>query len=195
MNLRIPLAGLLATVAMYVWMSIAQMSPLGMVGFSKLPDAASLTAAQQAAMGDRDGLFIFPPYDPAAPDAMTTHAQTEKTPASGLMIYHPAGKGPSMSPMSLLLEFLKELVCCMAAAFLLAEAADSLGRYVVRVAFVGVVGVVAALTTNVSNAIWYGYPGSYVATQLAMTWIGYIVAGLVLAAMIKPSTNPKPPIA
>lgn len=194
MNYRIPLAGLLATIAMYVWMSVAQMSPLGMVGFSVLPEAATPTAAMQAAMGDRDGLFVFPPYDPSAPNAMAAHAEKEKTSASGLMIYHPAGKGPQMSPATLGLEFLKELVCCMAAAFLLAEAADSIGRYAVRVAFVGVIGVVAAFTTNLSNSIWYGYPGAYIATQVAMTWVGYVIAGLVLAAMIRPSTNPKPPI-
>ena len=193
--LRIGLAGLLAAIAMFVWTAIAHMVlPLNSMGISQAPNEASMVAAMQSSIGAKPGLYMFPWVDPKSPDAMKDYEAKAKTTASGMVFYHPPGQAQTMTGMTLLLEFLKQLVCCLIAAFLLAEAANAIVHYAVRVAFVGCIGVVAALTDNLSNLIWYGYPSAYVIAQIVTDWVSYVVAGLVIAAMIKPATEPKAPI-
>jgi hypothetical protein len=43
----------------------------------------------------------------------------------------------------------------------------------------------AAITTNISYWNWYGFPVSYTAAYLMVEWIGYIVAGVVAAVVMR----------
>lgn len=190
MNYRIPLAGLLAAIVMFVWTAIAHMmTPLGSAGISQIPDEAIPAAALTQTIGAKPGLYMFPWVDPKRRDADKLYAEKAKTMPSGFLVYHPAGQGAMMTGATLGAEFLKQLVCCLIAAFLLAQAGGLVG-YVARVGFVFGVGVVAALNTNVSQAVWYGFPTTYIAAQMAIDLIAYLVAGVVLARMIRPSATP-----
>ena len=106
-----------------------------------------------------------------------------KTNPSGLMIYQPAGGSFSMMPM-LIKEFTKEFLQCLLAAFLVSLTA--LTAYASRAGFVALVGVFAALGSDTSYWIWYGFPLSYTLAVIAMPLIGIILAGLAIAALIKP---------
>jgi hypothetical protein len=83
----------------------------------------------------------------------------------------------------LIVEFVKEMVVSIVAALLLAQ--TILIAYSARAGFVGLIGLAAGLTTNVSYWNWYGFPGDYTATYAAIDIIGYIVAGLAIAAILK----------
>ena len=54
-----------------------------------------------------------------------------------------------------------------------------------RVVFISAVGLTAAIMTNVQYWNWYGFPGSYTVNYMFVQLVGFIVAGLVAAKIIK----------
>jgi mannose/fructose/N-acetylgalactosamine-specific phosphotransferase system component IIC len=58
-----------------------------------------------------------------------------------------------------------------------------------RVGFVLVVGILAAITTNVSYWNWYGFPGAYTASYMLIQIIGFSLVGVV-AALLLPKRAP-----
>lgn len=188
MNLRILIAGLAGGIAMFVWSGLAHtVLGLGSMGMSTMTSDAPALSSLQAATGDKDGLYSFPAYDFHAKDqgaAMKAWAAKAKTGPSGLVIYHPAGANHEMDTPTLAEEGIKEVVVSILAAFLLSLTA--LTRFWSRAGFVAVVGLIATLTTNPSYMIWYGFPTTYTLGYMLTEWIGYVVAGLAIAALLRP---------
>lgn len=181
MTKRIILAGLAGGVAMYVWLSIAHIAtPLGRTGVQEIPNEASALAALQASLGSSSGLYSFPAIGSGG---MADYAAKLVSNPSGLLVYHPPGAS-AMTVPQLVTEFAVELLEALLAAALLAR--TNLVSYGGRVGFVVIVGLVAALTTNVSYWNWFGFPGSYTAAYMFMQIVGYLVAGLAIAAVLKP---------
>jgi hypothetical protein len=52
--------------------------------------------------------------------------------------------------------------------------------------FVALLGVLPFLMVNFPYWNWYGFPIDFTLTELADKFIGFCLAGLVLAAMVKP---------
>jgi hypothetical protein len=181
--MRIVFAGILGGIAMFVWTSIAHVAlPLGQIGFSSIPDEAPVLAAVHESIGDRAGLYFFPWTDMKGKDAMAVEAARMKVNPSGLLIYRPPG-ATAMDTTTLLVEFAKEGMVSLIAAFLLARTA--LSGYLARVGFVVLVGLAATLTTNVSYWNWYAFPVDYTLSAMLIEVIGYLAAGLAIAAILK----------
>ncbi|MGD0190332.1 MAG: hypothetical protein ABSD74_06290 [Rhizomicrobium sp.] len=177
-------AGIAGAVLMFLWTSIAHVAtPLGQTGFSQIPNEAPVLAAMHDSMGDKPGLYFFPWVDMKAKDAMEQSAAKMKANPSGLLLYHPPGRGIEMMPASMGLEFGKEAITVLIAAFLLAQTV--IAGYAARVGFVSLVGVAAALTTNASYWIWYGFPAAYTLAYGFIDFSGYVVAGLAIAAVLR----------
>jgi hypothetical protein len=184
--MRIVIAGLLGAVAMFLWSSIAHMAtPLASTGFSKIANEQPVLDAMKQNVGTKPGLYIFPWVDPKDPKMMEKSAALMKINPAGLLIYAPPGTNADMAPM-LIHEFLKEFAQALLAAFLLSLTA--LGGYLARAGFVAGLGVFAALGQDVSYFIWYGFPLSYTLAQIAIGVIQAAVAGLIIAAVLKPKT-------
>lgn len=186
--MRIILAGILGAIAMFAWTSIAHMAtPLGNMGLSKIPNEAPVMAEMQQSIGDHSGLYIFPWIDPKDPKMMEKYAKIMPTSPSGLLLYRLPSGATGMTK-ELVYEFGKELVEALIAAFLLGWA--GIAGYLGRAGFVTLVGVGASISTNASYWIWYKFPCDYTLANIAITLIGYLVAGLVIAALVKPKTGP-----
>jgi hypothetical protein len=181
--MRILIAGILGAIAMFVWTAIAHtVTPLGHIGLRQIPDEGPAIAAMQGAIGDHDGLYAFPWVNPADSKAMQNYAEKTKTSASGLLLYHaPGATNDMVRPM--VYEFVKELIEALIAAFLAGLA--GMASYGGRVAFVTLIGVAAGISTNASYWIWYRFPCDYTLAYIAITLIGYFVAGLVIAAIVR----------
>jgi hypothetical protein len=181
-------AGIAGGILMFIWSSIAHVAtPLGQTGFSQMPNEAPVLAAMHDSMGDKPGLYFFPWVDMKSKTAMADSAAKMKVNPSGLLLYHPPGRGIEMMPMNLLTEFVKETITALIAAFLLAQ--TLIAAYAARVGFVSLVGFAAGITTNVSYWNWYGFPGDYTLAYAFTDIFGYVVAGLAIAAVLrKPGT-------
>ena len=58
-----------------------------------------------------------------------------------------------------------------------------------RVGVVTLISVSAGIATNVSYWNWYGYPLDYTVVQVLMEIVGGLVAGLAIAAIVRPRTT------
>jgi hypothetical protein len=182
---RVLIAGVLGGIAMFVWTSVAHMvTPLGQIGMKTISNEEPVLTAMQGAMGDQAGLYMFPGVDPKDPNAMTAYEEKAKTVPWGIVVYHPPSDDAGMSPVQLISEFVKELAQTLIAAFLLSLTV--LTAYVARVGFVVLISVASALSTNVSYLIWYKFPLDYTLGYMSIEVISGIVAGLVIAAILKP---------
>ncbi len=184
---RMVLAGALGGLAMFAWMSVAHLVlPLGSTGISQITNnEPALLAQMQNAIGQEPGLYMFPSFG-STPDhsAAAIEAYEQKLAAnpSGLLIYHPPGR-KAMTPGQLIGEFLGELIEALLAVFLLAQ--TRVAGYAARVGFVTVLGILAALPSNLSYWNWYGFPTSYTVAYMASQILGFVVVGLVAAAVLR----------
>ena len=180
MTMRVLIAGILGGIAMYIWSTVAHVAlPLGQVGFSQMPNEAAVLSAAQASNGAKDGLYFFPWVDPKDPQMMQKEAAAIKTNPSGLLLYHPPGHGMTDMAGPMIAEFVKEAVQALIAAVLLSLAV--VPAYWGRVGFVTLIGVAAAITTNVSYWIWYGFPADYSLAAVFIELMDYVAAGLAIA--------------
>jgi len=59
--------------------------------------------------------------------------------------------------------------------------------YARRMGFVLGIGAVAALTTNISYWNWYGFPTTYTVAYMTTQLVGFLVAGLIGAGILRGS--------
>jgi hypothetical protein len=186
---RVILAGILGGLAMFIWNFIAHdVLPLGQAGLKELPNDEAV-ATLKSATGDKRGLYFFPGYG-LGPDA--TAAQKREAMGkmnerlaqnpSGMLLYHPAGRQMAMGRL-LGVEFATECAEALLVAFLLWQ--TTLRGFGGKFGFFLVAGVLAAIATNVSYWNWYGFPKRYIGACMLMEFIGFAVAGLVAAPLIK----------
>ena len=183
---RILLAGILGGIAIFIWTSVAHvLTPLGEVGISEMPNEPAVLSAMQASLGSSPGFYFFPGMGlgPNATQAQKREAMNiyqqllDKNP-SGILIYKPAGQ-PAMSMGQLGRELGFEILEALLLAALLSMA--TVRTFGGRLGFAIVVGLIAAVTTNLSYWNWYGFPASYTCATMFVELMKYVVAGVVIA--------------
>jgi len=188
MSLRLIIAGVAGGVAMFIWTGLAHtVLGLGSMGMSVMTNEEPVRAGLQTATGDKDGLYFFPGMDAHAKDKnaeMKAWTEKARTGPSGLVIYRQAGHNAEMGLPTMAAEAGKEIVTTLLAAFLLTL--TSLTLFWSRAGFVAVIGLIATMTTNLSYLIWYGFPTTYTMAAMLTEFVGYVVAGLVIAALLRP---------
>lgn len=181
--LRILIAAVLGAAAMFVWTALAHtVLPLGRTGLSQLKDEPAVFAVLDAATERKPGLYFYPWVDPSSPNMEAKAEAKSKTGPSGLLLYLPAGE-PLHMGSAMAIEYAKQLAQALIAAFLLSMAVA--GAYLMRVGFVLLIHVSAAIATNVSLWNWFQYPGAYIHAQIIIEGVSGLLAGLVIAAIVR----------
>jgi hypothetical protein len=177
--MRILLAGIVGGIVMFFWSFVAHdLTPLGTVGVNTLPNESITVSNIASVIGEKSGLYLFP--------LDMKRAAAASTGASGFLVFN-AHAPLTMAPRNLIIEFLTEVVESILAAWLLAQ--TTLAGYALRVAFVTVVGLVAAITTNIPYWNWYRFPTNYTLADSLIELIAFFVAGLAIAALVKPKAS------
>lgn len=191
---RIVLAGVLGGIAMFIWSSIAHIVlPLGQVGVREIPNETVVLSSMSSTIGTANGFYLFPGTG-AGPNATRAEKQAamrdygKKLAAnpSGILIYHPPGQS-ALTVRQLSTEFITELLEALLAAILLAQ--TRLASFASRLGFVALVGLAAAITTNIPYWNWYGFPANYTAAYMTIEFVDFLAAGLVLAALLKTGSS------
>ncbi|HLW55603.1 MAG TPA: hypothetical protein VKW06_22435 [Candidatus Angelobacter sp.] len=186
------LAGILGGLAFFAWSSIAHMATgLGETGFQEIPNEQAVLGAMKASIPN-DGLYFFPGTgvpNPTHADrmaAMQKKAEQHYVGPQGILIYHPA-KPMALDMGQLGKELATNIVQVLLVVFLLAQ--TSLTSFAARWRFATAAGVLAAISTNVSYWTFYGFPTSYTLATICSIAMGFVCAGLVVAAMVKPAAG------
>ena len=183
------LAGILGGLAFFVWSSLAHVVlPLGRTGFQEIPNEQVVISAMKTIMPN-PGLYLFPglglPPDATGAQmraAMPAREQKVASGPSGILIYFPAREVNLWR--NLPIELGTNILQVLLAVFLLAQ--TSLTSFGARWRFVTVVGILAAISNNVSYWNFYGFPTSYTLAYAFTIAMGFVFAGLVAAAIVKP---------
>jgi hypothetical protein len=197
MKSRIIVAGLAGGVAIFLWGFVAHMFlPLGQAGMRALPYQDKVLPALSASVKE-PGLYIFPwpESSPGTPmpvnqQAQEAAAELYKTSPHGLLLFHPP-PAAMMTGGQLLTEFATNYASALIAAFLVALVVNSLRSYFTRVLFVTMIGLSAAIAVNVPYWNWYEFPTAFILAEIVEHVVGFAVAGLVIAAIIKPAPSPQ----
>jgi hypothetical protein len=184
------LAAILGAIGIFFWGFVSHMlTPLGEAGMAPLPGVAAVSESLTTALGAKSGMYMFPTGGLTADSPKEMHAaamekimEEMKTQPSGLLVYKPAGATFNF-PKSLAIEFATNLLEALVVVYLLTQAA--IGSFGGRVGFVFVAGILAAVATNVSYWNWFGFSGVYTAGAMTIEIIGFLVAGVVIAFVLK----------
>lgn len=188
---RIFLAGLLGGIAMFIWTSLAHMAlPLGDTGVREMPNESIVLDSMRTNIGEKSGFYYFPglglgenPTHEQKSEAMKHMNENLARHPSGILIYHAAGSRPFQMGSLLSVEFVTEMIEAFLAVFLLAQ--TRLTSYGARVVFVTAIGIIVAISTNVSYWNWYGFPANYTGAYMLTQFVGFLCVGLVAAFLLK----------
>jgi hypothetical protein len=104
---------------------------------------------------------------------------------AGLLLYRPVG-GEPMTPRQFAVQIAGDVAIGLVAAVLLAGTGCWMRTFLARVGFVSLLGVLPFLAINLPYWNWYGFPATFTLAQLADRLLGFVIVGLVLAAIVKP---------
>jgi hypothetical protein len=145
-------------------------------------------------MGDQTRLYVFPGTGVGKNatrekknEAMKHMAEKVAANPSGILMYHPPGR-PFTIGKWLGIEFSTELLEAILVVFLLAQ--TRIVSFGGRIGFVVVVGILAAITTNVSYWNWYGFPSVYTASYMFIQIVGFFLVGIVAALFLRKGALP-----
>jgi len=187
------LAGVLGGLAFFAWSSIAHvLLPLGQTGIQEIPNEQAVVSSMKANI-TADGFYYFPGsgLPPTATQsekmaAMRDQASKHYAGPGGILIYHPV-QSLDLRPQQLLTELGANILQILLAVFLLGQ--TSLAGFVSRWRFITVAGVLSAISTNISYWTFYGFPGNYTLAYMCIIAMGFVFAGLVAAALVKPGAG------
>src|SRR5437660_8450446 len=193
MSTRILLAGILGGVVMFIWNFVAHdLLPLGEMGVRIMTNEDAVTGALQTNLGDTSGFYIFPSggLTPGAAGeqkkaAMQKAEEQMAAGPAGVLIYRP--KRVFNFPKRLIIQFATDVAEALLAVFLLAQ--TSITGFGGKVGFVLMAGILAAITTNVPYANWYGFPKDFTLGQMLTQIIGFLLVGIVAGLMMRPKNT------
>ncbi|MCZ6691907.1 MAG: hypothetical protein O7H41_20155 [Planctomycetota bacterium] len=183
---KILLGAVLAAVVVFAWGAVARMAtPLGHMGIKKMESEGAVLSATQHTIDD-PGFYFFPGIDR---DRKLSDAEEEAWNAKyeagprGILIYEPKG-GKAMSPTQLLTQFVINFAAGLVAAILLSMTSVTFPK---RVLFVTLLGVFSWLVLSLPYWNWYFFPMTFVLAEGIMQTVGWLLGGIVLAAVVKPA--------
>ena len=179
------LAAIAGGIVVFVWSAVSHMAlGLGSAGIRTLPNEERMAQAIRGVVTE-PGLYFFPGMDPSrkmTPEEERAWTERYRRGPSGLMIVQPGGRDP-MEPTQFVVELLADILAAGVAAFILAGLG---GPLLARAGAVGLLGLFEWADLSVSYWNWYKFPTLYTGAALVEQVVGWALAGLVMALMLRP---------
>lgn len=185
---RTILAALLAAVVMFQWGWLYWgVLPLADRVTHRIPQEDAVVQVLAENLSE-SGAYYFPgrpQHDDRPPNPNETEAAWNEKHAAGPIGWVLLQKqgAPAMDPQVLGLGFGAMFVAALIAAGLLSICPPA--NYARRVIFVAALGLFVAVIGTFNDAIWFAYPWDFQLIKATYQVIGWILAGLVIAAIVK----------
>ncbi|HET7843464.1 MAG TPA: hypothetical protein VFL14_04895 [Xanthomonadales bacterium] len=189
---RIIAGGLLGGLLIFLWGFVSHMFlPLGMMGMVETDDAKAMPVIE--AMGanfDRDGIYLLP-FMPEADwqDEAKSKAFGERavTIPQAFVVFHQKGEDINANFGRMLgIQFGSDVLGALLAAIV---ASFLVGSYFQRVILITLMGAFAWVSISVPYWNWYRFPLDFTLANLTEYVVGYFIAGLAIAWLVKPRTT------
>ena len=186
---NILLAALLGALVAFIWGALSwAVLPFHMMSMHKMKNEDQMIEMMKQNIS-KTRVYAFPGWDENAPDKKAQEqavGQKFRTGPSGWVFYHAEGR-ELMDPKQYISGFLIAFIGASLAAFALALAADKLPRYFHRVLFVMMIGLFAAVETDLTYWNWMWFPTKWSLLFMSDHVITWFLAGLLIAWRIKPA--------
>lgn len=189
---QILFGGIAGAVVLFIWGALAwTVLPLHRGSLHALPNEDVVIEILRAT-ADRHAVYIIPARPQESPemsaeqrDALMQEFQRkyERGPI-GLLVYNPRGASLTMAGQ-FVGGFIINFIAAFLAAWFLSRSTAAASSYVARVAFCGMLGVFVSVATHLPNWNWLGFPLDYTTASVADAVIGWLLAGLAIAAIVK----------
>lgn len=181
---RILIAGVLGGIVMFLWGAFCHMVlPISAMAIKNLPNETAIVPVLQREI-QQPGLYFFPAMDlsgnPTAEQQQAWEAKYNAGPI-GILVYQPTGY-PPLSARQLGTELVSDILAAFVLVWVLSLIGVTLSRGFV---IAGLFGAFAWLSISVSYWNWYGFPGFFILSEAVDQVIGWALAGLVVAAIIR----------
>jgi hypothetical protein len=190
---RILLATILGAIIFFIWSAVVHMNPVtGPMGFSLLNEKEDAVMASLNENIQQPGLYFFPGMDMSKrmnKEAQDAWVAKYKAGPAGLVLVQPRGGDPTAMTKQLAIQFVTNLFCALLLALVLASTVGSLFR---RAAIAAALGLFSWLAISIPQWNWYEFPFAFVALEAINEIIGWLLAGLLMAKLIKPANPPAP---
>ena len=183
------LAAIAGGIVVFLWSALSHMAlPLGTAGISAIPNEERMAQAIRGVITE-PGLYFFPAFEPSRKmTAEEERAFTERyrRGPTGILVVRPGGVDP-LDPSQFVIELLGDILAAGVAAFILAALP---GPFLARAASVGLMGVFEWADISVSYWNWYKFPTAYTGAALVDQVVGWLLAGLVMALVLRGRSGP-----
>jgi hypothetical protein len=182
--MRIILAAVAGGAVMFFWSAFAHMVlPLGEVGFHSMPNEAAIMGPMKAGISE-PGIYFSPAMENMHNATEAEQAAWEARYKAGpraVVVYQPGGADPMGAGM-LGTELLSNILAALAGALIMAWVARGFWDCMITAGLIGLAGWLSIL---VSMWNWYGFPANYTIAQGVEQVIGWLLAGVVIAFILK----------
>jgi hypothetical protein len=195
MILRILLAGILGGAVMFGWGAVAHMYLQFDGNMKTIPSEDEILSGLKERLNEK-GVYFFPGADMSremSKEEMDAYNAKFRRGPSGLLIYTPSNERDAMAPEQLGVQLGITIILCLLSAMLLAQAAPALPSYVLRLFFMLLIGLIAGIAVPVPYWNWYGFPSDFTMMALAEQAIGFVAAGILIAAIVRHKPKAAPP--
>lgn len=189
---KIMMSGIVGGIILWVWGFLAWVVlPIHVGSMRAVPDDAAVVENLTRSLPSK-GVYVIPwmPAETAdlAPEQLETEMNTysEKLRAGPLamIFYDPAGKDPFMAEQMIVGLFIFIITAGIVGWFLSRSTAAA-GSYLSGVIYCGMIGVLVAIGTHLSDWNWMGYPFDWSSALMLDSVVGWLLAGLGIAAVIR----------
>ena len=188
---RALIAGIVGGIIVFFWGFLSHVVlKIASAGLEPLPHEATVVEALRLSVKE-PGMYFFPGMDASrtpTPEEEQAYAAKYKAGPSGLLIYQPPSANPHeaegpMSPRQLAIEAISGILAGILVAATLFGVA---GGYFARVLVTTCFGLFGWLAISVSYWNWYRFDPQFTLSEGIDQTVGWFLAGLVMAAIVKP---------
>jgi len=167
----------------FIWGAISHLLLFIGSGFTPLPDEENIVKTLESSI-PKKGLYFFPGKDfrqSVTKDQESAFQKKFQTGPVGILVYRPVGGDP-LAPNKLLTQVASNLIT----TFILSLVGSLIILpYWKRVFIIGLLGALACASVSTIYWNWYEFPTSFFLAQCADQVIGFFLAGLAIARIIR----------
>ena len=182
---KVLIGGIVAGIVIFFWGFAAhEFLPLGETGMHDIPQEDVVAAAVKDAVRE-PGIYLLPGHGMGktkSPEEQKALNEKVAKGPTGFLIIHPEGSEVSL-PKYLVPQLATNVVCGLLAALLVTQLRPG---FVVRVLCVTLMGIFGFVMVCVPYWNWYGFPLDFTIAQAIEHTVGWFLAGLAIAAIVRP---------
>lgn len=181
---KLLLSALVGGIVLFLWGWLTWVLPVHSNSIRTINNEEAVVSALKINIEEK-GVYTFPGMKQSEDPAVVEEwkQKYEEGPV-GMIIYDPEGKSP-MNAGQIIIGLIISILSAYFTAWFLSRSTAAASSYLARVAYCGMLGIFISVAVHLVNWNWMDYPIDYTVGWIIDAVIGWLIAGLVIASIIK----------